>query len=88
MYVCIRHSTSKRYVLTAIIYHLGASRLGSYYRAALFSAGKLSHVTDDGRQAAPATAQDLQTVSSNAYVCFLDKPSFVMHRSEFLSSFS
>ena len=53
------------------MYHLGNSKDSGHYRAALFSNGELRHVTDDGIAATEATEQDRDTVSRNAYVCFL-----------------
>ena len=64
-------STSRKYEITAVMYHLGNSKDSGHYRAALFSNGELRHVTDDGIAATEATEQDRDTVSRNAYVCFL-----------------
>ena len=67
--------TSRRYILTAVVYHLGQSKTSGHYRAALFTDGVLSHVTDDGTVASEVTADDHEVVSRNAYVRFLKQTS-------------
>eukprot|EP00439_Symbiodinium_sp_Y106_P081331 s12_g20.t1 len=42
-------TTSQRYLVTSVVYHLGPTRLQGHYRAALADNGQLCHVTDDNQ---------------------------------------
>ena len=66
-------STSSRFLLVAIVYHLGATKLSGHYRTALLTDGSLRHVTDDNIVPQPVTNADISDISRNAYLCFLKR---------------
>ena len=66
-------TTSTRYQLTAIIYHLGISLLAGHYRAALCARGSIVSITDDGISAQPASEAEIQSVYRNSYIFILKR---------------
>ena len=66
-------TTSHRYKLVAIIYHLGASAHTGHCRSAFCQDGDIMFVTEDGKQASEATSADVQQVQANAYIFLLRK---------------
>ena len=66
-------TTSQRYVLQAIVYHLGPDMQAGHYRTALCSKGFISHVTDDATPVQEATRSDHESVKHNSYLFFLKK---------------
>ena len=66
-------TTSVRYVITAVIYHLGESLLRGHYRAALVEQGRLCHHTDDNVIPTPHRSSDTAVVEQNSYIYFLRK---------------
>lgn len=66
-------TTSQRYLVTSVVYHLGPTRLQGHYRAALADNGQLCHVTDDNQPSVPLTDSDLRNVQQNSYLFFLKK---------------
>ena len=65
------NTTSVRYSLVAVQYHLGQTKLAGHYRVAYFSHGSPSHTTDDNRQTQACTSEDITVISKSAYNCFL-----------------
>ena len=61
-------TTSVRYALHSVIFHIGRSKFSGHYRTALCLHGQLRFLTDDGVAAAPASAQDCRLVEENAYM--------------------
>ena len=67
-------TTSDKYSLASVVFHIGPSKHSGHYRAALFGAnGFMTHLTEDGVSAIPSQRDDLQVVRQNACVCFLVK---------------
>ena len=66
-------TTSQRYVLQAIVYHLGPDMQAGHYRTALCSRGFISHVTDDATPVQEATRSDHESVKHNSCLFFLKK---------------
>ena len=66
-------TSSARYRVSAVIYHLGPTLLSGHYRSALCQAGSIQLVTDDGTPARQATVRDVQQIQSNVYLFFLRK---------------
>ena len=66
-------TASCRYRLTAIIFHIGATKLQGHYRTALQRNGSLQFVTDDNTSAAPMTAETERLVNQNSYIFLLKK---------------
>ena len=66
-------TTSYRFELQAIVFHLGQSKHCGHYRSALFSSGRLQYLTDDGTPPTIATGSDVEVVQRNAYLCILSK---------------
>ena len=64
-------TVSQRFVVTAVIYHIGPTRDSGHYRAALFARDALIHVTDDGVCSQLSTEGDRDIISKNAYIFFL-----------------
>ena len=64
-------TSSHRYLLAAVIYHIGESRSHGHYRTALFLRGKPMHVTDDNCKPCPAHPADVHTAENNAYIFIL-----------------
>ena len=61
-------TTSVRYALHSVIFHIGRSKFSGHYRTALCLHGQLRFLTDDGVAAAPASAHDCRLVEENAYI--------------------
>ena len=66
-------TTSVRYVLEAVVYHLGPTMRSGYYRTALCVEGRILYVTDDAMPACSVQDQDVYTVRHNAYMFLLRK---------------
>ena len=66
-------TTSHRYQLTAIIFHVGESLLAGHYRTALCANGSIVSITDDGMISQTASEADARFVYSNAYIFLLRK---------------
>ena len=64
-------TSSHRYLLAAVIYHIGESRSHGHYRTAFFLHGQLMHVTDDNCKPCPACPADVRTAENNAYIFIL-----------------
>ena len=64
-------TSSHRYLLAAVIYHIGESRSHGHYKTALFHRGQLTHVTDDNCRPCPAHPADVHTAANNAYIFIL-----------------
>ena len=64
-------TTSTRYQLTAIIFHLGPSLLAGHYRAALCARGSIVSITDDGISSQTASEAETQLVYRNSYIFIL-----------------
>ena len=62
-----------RYVLEAVVYHLGPTMRSGYYRTALCVEGRILYVTDDAMPACSVQDQDVYTVRHNAYMFLLRK---------------
>ena len=66
-------TTSARYIVTAVIYHLGGSLLRGHYRAALVEQGRLCYQTDDNISAISHQPSETAKVEQNSYIFFLRK---------------
>ena len=56
--------------LTAIVYHLGPTKLSGHYRAALLTEGDITWVTDDEETPRQPSHHECQEVLNNAYILF------------------
>ena len=63
-------TTSQRYIVSSVVYHIGPSRLHGHFRAAL-----ANNVTDDNIPTQPLSVSDLRCVQQNSYLFFLRKAS-------------
>ena len=66
-------STSSRFLLVAIVYHLGATKLSGHYRTALLTDGSLRHVTDDNIVPQPVTNADISDISRKRIPLLLEE---------------
>ena len=61
-------TTSIRYALHSVIFHIGRSKFSGHYRTALCQSGQLRFLTDDGVEAIQASEYDRRSVEENAYI--------------------
>ena len=61
-------TTSVRYALHSVIFHIGRSKFSGHYRTALCQSGQLRFLTDDGVEATQASEHDRRSVEENAYI--------------------
>ena len=67
------HTTSTRYHITAVIFHLGDSPQRGHYRTAFYKDGRIVGMTDDNVQPIPASDADVELVQRNCYIFILRK---------------
>ena len=67
------NTSSARYTITAVVYHLGQSPLSGHYRSALIAQGRICYHTDDNVAAEVHTAELASRVEQNPYLYFLRK---------------
>ena len=63
-------TTSHKYMLQAVIYHLGATRHSGHYRTMLCLAGHPYATTDDNLFPVRVTAEDMEVIMNNSYIAF------------------
>ena len=67
------NTSSARYTITAVVYHLGQSPLSGHYRSALIAQGRMCYHTDDNVAAEVHTAELASQVEQNSFLYFLRK---------------
>ena len=65
------HTTSSRYIIDAVVFHLGESVHRGHYRTVLASEGAIRHITEDGIPAYEPTETEVRTAQQNSYLFFL-----------------
>ena len=70
-------TTSSKYILPAVIYHLGPTRDSGHYRTLLCQAGRPYVVTDDNQYPVPASTADIEVAMNNSYILFYCKEDVV-----------
>ena len=74
------HTTSSRYIVDAVVFHLGESVHQGHYRAVLASEGAIRYITEDGITAYEPTEAEVRTAQQNSYLFFLRRAdSTVVH---------
>ena len=63
-------TTSCKYQIHAVTYHLGPDIYSGHYRTLLFKQGAPCMVTDDNMFPAPVTAAGLEEAMNNSYLAF------------------
>ena len=67
------HTTSVRYSVAAVVYHLGHHPQSGHYRSALVEQGRLCYHTDDNVAAEAHSPELTDQVEQNSYLYFLRK---------------
>ena len=67
------NTSSVRYSVTAIIYHLGLTPQSGHYRTALVERGRLCYHTDDNEATTVHQPEHTDRVEQNSYLYFLRK---------------
>ena len=63
--------TPAPYEVVSIVFHEGHTSRSGHYRAALLTNGVITHSTDDGRSAKPASSEEVVHINNNSYLFFL-----------------
>ena len=64
-------TTSQRYIIDAVVFHLGESVHRGHYRAVFSSEGRVRFITDDNVQTCEPIPAEIETAQQNSYILFL-----------------
>ena len=65
------HTTSQRYIVDSVIFHLGESVHQGHYRVVFSSEGSAKFITDDNKHTCPVASGEVETAQKNSYIFFL-----------------
>lgn len=74
-------TTSKRYVVDSVIFHLGESVHHGHYRVVFSSEGSAKFITDDNTSTCPIALGEIETAQKNSYIFFLRRDDSTMSAS-------